>query len=293
MTPYERLVLSINDYLISKKYCSSDIERLKKEIPKRWEKFDDVVLLPSSSFIDKEWIVNGNDIWGIIAESLGVKRVGRSGEIIGEKRESTVEMLIGEKDWVVRKENGIKYGYHLTECMFSSGNINERRRMGEVVSEGEVVVDLFCGIGYYTLPILVNSEVKHVYSCEWNDNAIKALKFNLKNNNVEKKCSVIEGDNRVTTRELRDVADRVVLGLLPTAEKSYHIALNCLKENGGILHIHGLSSSDNHQELVIQTKKILEEINKNYEVKNIDINKIKSYAPHWDHLVLDVEIIGI
>ena len=255
MTPYERLVLSINDYLITKKYCSRDIERLKKEIPKRWEKFDDVVLLPSSSFTDREWIVNCNDIWRIIGQTLGVKRVGRSGEIIGEKRESTVEMLLGEKDWVVRKENGIKYGYHLTKCMFSSGNINERRRMGEVVSEGEVVIDLFCGIGYYTLPILVNSDVKHVYSCEWNDYAIKALKFNLKNNNVERKCTIIEGDNRITTRELRDVADRVLLGLLPTAEKSYHIALNCLKENGGILHIHGLSPSDNHEELVIKTKK--------------------------------------
>jgi len=202
-------------------------------------------------------------------------------------------MLLGEKDWVVRKENGIKYGYHLTKCMFSSGNINERRRMGEVVSEGEVVIDLFCGIGYYTLPILVNSDVKHVYSCEWNDYAIKALKFNLKNNNVERKCTIIEGDNRITTRELRDVADRVLLGLLPTAEKSYHIALNCLKENGGILHIHGLSPSDNHEELVIKTKKILGKINKNYEIKNIDINKIKSYAPHWNHLVLDIEIIGI
>jgi tRNA G37 N-methylase Trm5 len=292
MTPYEKLVFSINNYLLSKKYRSQDIERLLEEIPKRWEKFDDVVLLPRSSFIDKEWMLNGNDIWEIIAYSLDVKRVGRSGEIIGEKRESTVEMLVGEKDWVIRKENGIKYGYHLTECMFSSGNINERKRMGEVVAKGEVVVDLFCGIGYYTLPILVNSDAKHVYSCEWNDNAINALKFNLKNNNVEKKCSVFEGDNRITTKELRGIADRVLLGLLPSAEKFYHTALNCLKKNGGVLHLHGLSPSDNHEELVIKSKKILEKINKKYEVGNITINKIKSYAPHWDHLVLDIEIIG-
>ena len=41
-------------------------------------------------------------------------------------------MLVGEDDWVIRKESGIKYGYHIKQCMFSSGNINERRRMGEV-----------------------------------------------------------------------------------------------------------------------------------------------------------------
>ena len=54
------------------------------------------------------------------------------GEISGEMRESSVEMLLGDDDWVVRRESGIEYGYNLTQCMFSAGNVNERRRMGEV-----------------------------------------------------------------------------------------------------------------------------------------------------------------
>jgi tRNA wybutosine-synthesizing protein 3 len=221
---------------------------------------------------------------------LNVERLARSGEIIGEKRESTVEMLVGEDDWVIRKESGIKYGYHIKQCMFSSGNINERRRMGEVVSENEVVVDLFCGIGYYTIPILVKNNVKHVYSCEWNINSINALKYNLENNNVEKKCTIIEGDNRETTDNLENIADRVLLGLLPTAEESYHVALKCIKEDGGVLHIHGLSPSNNHEKLLLETSEKLQKIDNNYIITNYKINKIKSYAPHWDHLVLDIQI---
>jgi tRNA wybutosine-synthesizing protein 3 len=221
---------------------------------------------------------------------LNVERLARSGEIIGEKRESTVEMLVGEDDWVIRKESGIKYGYHIKQCMFSSGNINERRRMGEVVSENEVVVDLFCGIGYYTIPILVKNNVKHVYSCEWNINSINALKYNLENNNVEKKCTIIEGDNRETTDNLENIADRVLLGLLPTAEESYHVALKCIKEEGGILHIHGLSPSNNHEKFLLETSEKLQKIDYNYIITNYKINKIKSYAPHWDHLVLDIQI---
>ena len=209
---------------------------------------------------------------------------------MGEKRESTVEMLVGNNDWVIRKENGIKYGYHITQCMFSSGNINERRRMGEIVTENEIVVDLFCGIGYYTLPILMKDNVKHVYSCEWNINAIKALKFNLDNNNVKIKCTILEGDNRVTTNGLENIADRVLLGLLPTAEESYNVALKCLKEEGGVLHIHGLAPSGNHQVFLSETTEKLLKINLNYKIINCKINKIKSYAPHWDHLVLDIEI---
>ena len=38
--------------------------------------------------------------------------------------------------------------------MFSSGNTTERQRMGRLQCAGETVVDLYAGIGYYTLPFL-------------------------------------------------------------------------------------------------------------------------------------------
>jgi tRNA wybutosine-synthesizing protein 3 len=289
--PSFQLRENIRSILILRGLKNEKIDDLLDDIPKRWEKFDDIALIPNSSFRKEQWksIIN-DEFWTKVCQSLNIERLARSGEIVGEKRESTVEMLVGNNDWVIRKENGIKYGYHITQCMFSSGNINERRRMGEIVTENEIVVDLFCGIGYYTLPILMKDNVKHVYSCEWNINAIKALKFNLDNNNVKIKCTILEGDNRVTTDGLENIADRVLLGLLPTAEESYNVALKCLKEEGGVLHIHGLAPSGNHQVFLSETTEKLLKINLNYKIINCKINKIKSYAPHWDHLVLDIEI---
>ena len=238
--PSSQLRENIRSFLVLKGIEEEKIVELLDDIPKRWEKFDDIALIPNSSFRKEMWNpIIDDEFWTKVCQSLNIKRLARSGEIVGEKREATVEMLVGNNDWVIRKENGIKYGYHITQCMFSSGNINERRRMGKIVTENEIVVDLFCGIGYYTLPILVKNNIEHVYSCEWNINAIKALRFNLDNNNVEKKCTILEGDNRKTTDELENRADRVLLGLLPTAEGSYNVALKCMKEKGGVLHIHG------------------------------------------------------
>ena len=289
--PSSQLRKNISSLLKLKGLEEEKIVELIGDLPNRWEKFDDIALIPNSSFRKEHWKpIISDEFWIEICQSLNVERLARSGEIIGEKRESTVEMLVGEDDWVIRKESGIKYGYHIKQCMFSSGNINERRRMGEVVSENEVVVDLFCGIGYYTIPILVKNNVKHVYSCEWNINSINALKYNLENNNVEKKCTIIEGDNRETTDNLENIADRVLLGLLPTAEESYHVALKCIKEEGGMLHIHGLSPSNNHEKFLLETSEKLQKIDYNYIITNYKINKIKSYAPHWDHLVLDIQI---
>lgn len=289
--PGSRLRENIHSFLELKGIDDQILVKLLDDVPRRWERFDDVAIIPSSSFRMVEWeSIIDNEFWTKVCQSLDVERLARSGEIIGEKRESTVEMLVGNNDWVIRKENGIKYGYNITQCMFSSGNINERRRMGEIVTENEIVVDLFCGIGYYTLPILVKNNLVHVYSCEWNTNAINALRFNLENNNVYRKCTILEGDNRETTDELGNKADRVLLGLLPTAEDSYNVALKCMKEKGGVLHIHGLAPSNNHQEFLSETTEKLLKINLNYKITNSKINKIKSYAPHWDHLVLDIEI---
>ncbi|MBT6560522.1 MAG: hypothetical protein HOL76_04615, partial [Euryarchaeota archaeon] len=188
--PHLRLRKMIESYLISEGKDSENISLLIDNIPKRWEKFSDIVLLPNSSFRGDDWgEIISEKFWISICNVLEVKRLARLGEIVGDKRESTVEILVGDNDWVIRKESGINYGYPLTKCMFSSGNINERRRMGEIVSKNEIIVDLFSGIGYYTLPILVKSKVKHVYSCEWNINAINALKFNLKENKVENRCT--------------------------------------------------------------------------------------------------------
>lgn len=70
-------------------------------------------------------------------------------------RDSTLEILVGDDGWVDLRENGILYSFNATKCMFSWGNLSEKLRMGNVACENEVVVDLFAGIGYFTLPFLV------------------------------------------------------------------------------------------------------------------------------------------
>jgi len=52
------------------------------------------------------------------------------------------------------------------------------------------------GIGYFTLPYLVHAGAAHVYACEWNPAAVKALETNLAVNRVSHRCTVLFGDNR-------------------------------------------------------------------------------------------------
>ena len=285
--PHGRLRESVGQLIQQKGADSSLLDSL----PKRWEKFADVALLPRTAFTEEGWNqIDGSELWSAIASALKVKRVGKIGEIVGEKRESTVELLHGEDDWVVRRENGIDYGYNFTQCMFSAGNVNERRRMGEVGRVGETVVDLFSGIGYYTLPMLVKSQVNHVHCCEWNPVAVKALEWSLYRNNIANRCTIHEGDNRLTAPNLSGQADRVILGLLPTAEGGFELAINCLKKIGGCLHIHGIAPANDHDSWVDETITKLSNLNHDFSIAETSRVRVKSYAPHWDHIVLDVNL---
>ena len=285
--PHGRLRESVGQLIHQNGADSSLLDSL----PKRWEKFADVALLPRTAFTEEGWnVVRGPELWSAITSALKVKRVGIIGEIVGEKRESTVKLLHGEDDWVVRRENGIDYGYNFTQCMFSAGNVNERRRMGEVGRVGETVVDLFSGIGYYTLPMLVKSQVNHVHCCEWNPVAVKALEWSLDRNDVADRCTIYEGDNRLTAPNLSGQADRVILGLLPTAEGGFELAINCLKKIGGCLHIHGIAPANDHDSWVDETIIKLSNLNHDFSIAETSRVRVKSYAPHWDHIVLDVNL---
>ena len=265
------------------------IDYLINDLPKRWERFDDVAILPVGAFSDSKWdFVERNLLWEKVANALNVNRLFRKGEISGEKRESSAELLFGTNPDVIRIEHGVKFVYRVTDCMFSQGNLNERKRMGDLDLSNENVLDLYAGIGYYTLPMLVRGNAKHVTATEWNSNALRDLDKGLKQNRVKKRCTVLEGDNRTHGNLLHGKFDRVVLGLLPQSWEGMETAIRSLKSTGGILHIHGVSPSHKPEKW---EKEVIQKLsNFNRKIQPNKSIKIKSYAPHWEHRVLDVEI---
>ncbi|XP_059144933.1 tRNA wybutosine-synthesizing protein 2 homolog [Physella acuta] len=233
-TPAAHLMKKISELM--EKYRMS--EKLKDEVPHKWERHGNLVILPSTAFISNEWKVLGELLWEVVAKCLKCRRLARQSPVADNGfRSSQVVMLLGEDGVVTHVDNGISYVYDVTKCMFSAGNITEKLRIAKLDCVGETIVDLYAGIGYFTLPYLIHAKADHVFACEWNPDAVSALRNNLKVNGVFEKCTVIEGDNRKL--QLRDLADRVNLGLIPSSEESWPMAVQVLKPTGGVLHIHG------------------------------------------------------
>ncbi|CAM8906693.1 unnamed protein product [Rhodiola kirilowii] len=266
-------------------------EDLLEQLPARWERLGDIVVLPVTSFKDEIWDSLGDELWSTVAKSLGARRLARQGRVASTgTRDSNLEILVGENGWVEHRENGIVYSFDATKCMFSWGNLSEKLRMARMDCRDEIIVDLFAGIGYFVLPFLVRANAKQMYACEWNPNAIEALRRNLQANSVTEKCVVLEGDNRLTAP--KGIANRVNLGLLPTSELSWETAVRALRSDGGMLHVHANVKDSEEGAWTTYLKERIWDLAKSegrsWDISIDHVEKVKWYAPHIRHLVADV-----
>lgn len=186
--------------------------------------------------------------------------------------------------------------------MFSSGNITEKQRIASWDLRGKTVVDMYAGIGYFTLTYLVHSKADMVYACEWNPDAVEALTQNLNLNKISpSRYEVLFGDNQKTCPV--NVADHVNLGLIPSSENGWKTAAAALKINsGGVLHAHGNvdtklvpeNQSEAYQTWLEYVKTSFEDIfqclypTDGWQISVQNVVKIKSFAPHVDHVVADI-----
>lgn len=254
-------------------------------LPNKWEKIGDILLLKLSSELTKYQ----SEIGKVYAEVLTCKSVLKEiGQIDGTYRIPNVEHIWGDKDTkTTHYENGIRFRLDPAKVMFSSGNIDERKRMSTISNNTETVVDMFAGIGYFSIPLAVYSKPKKLYSCEINPIAFEFLNKNIVLNDVTEIIEPIFGDNREVAPQ--KLADRVLMGYFGGTDSYLHTAVSCLKEEGGIIHYHDIFPEKNVPDKVMkQVEKIIHS-----EAKNVTLEqykKVKSFAPGIGHYVFDLLI---
>ncbi len=256
-------------------------EQLKPALPRKWELFGDVLVLRMDRSL--------NEFESKIAESyasvLHAKAVLRDvGGVQGEYRQPVLRKILGDDTVAIHLENGIRYKFDVSQIMFSSGNIEERARMAELKCDGETVVDMFAGIGYFSLPLAVYQKPKSVIACELNPVAHAYLVENIRMNGVYGIVRPVLRDNRDLPGA--DIADRVIMGYVKTTHEFLPTALRLVK-SGGIIHYHETCPNELLNQRPVQR---LTDAARGYRVEIKRIKGIKSYAPGITHVVVDARI---
>ncbi|MEM2561297.1 MAG: 50S ribosomal protein L11 methyltransferase [Candidatus Bathyarchaeia archaeon] len=121
--------------------------------------------------------------------------LAQTGPVEGEYRLRKLEYVTGEaKTVTIHKEHGCLFSVDLAECYFSPRLSYERLRIAKLVKTGEVIVNMFAGVGCFSIVIAKHSEAKEIYSIDINPIAVKFMRKNVVMNKVDGRVIPIEGD---------------------------------------------------------------------------------------------------
>lgn len=278
-------------------------------IPGSYERIGDSLVLRFDRRIEEYRI----DISSAYAKALGSRYVleDRSG-IMGDLRRPTMEVIIPPKDGnyeVIHREGDTRYMLDPRKVMFSSGNTDERsnfpdlvvntglppRLNGSMISDPdrmvETVVDMFSGIGYFTIPLARNriDRIK-IISVEKNPDSYHYLKRNIKLNGVEKIVNPVLGDNREVLSGR--IADRIIMGYIGGTIDFFKHALSISVREGSIIHFHDTIEVEHGIPGLFDDLSSIAS-KEGWDLELMSSHRVKSFAPRIDHVEMDLMAIAM
>ncbi len=250
-----------------------------RKLPEKWETAGSTVSVKMDPSLEEY----SEEIGRAFASALGKGTVlADVSGVSGELRRPGMRVLYGSPGESVKLENGIRYCFDATKVMFASGNLDERRRMGQLDCRGETVVDMFAGIGYFALPLARFAYPRRLFACEKNPDSYEFLVKNVVLNGVGDRVIPILTDNRSLPG--RAFADRILMGYVQATSEFIPKALELAKP-GCIIHYHDTFPEGKQEESVDAA---FSRYRGSYEV--IAIREVKSFAPGVSHYVADVRV---
>ena len=259
-----------------------DIPENEREfLPSGWQILGDIIIVTLNPLIEKRKTEIGKALLSLYPKC---RTVLLDKGICGKMREPQREVIAGDGETVtVHRENGCVFKIDAMKLMFSKGNLTEKKRMSKL-GNGEIVVDMFAGIGYFSIPMAVHSKPKKIYSIEINPVSFEYLKENIRLNKVGNIIESLHGDCAKVSPV--GVANRVIMGYFEGREYLKH-GIRALVP-GGILHYHEAVPEAVARRPV---ERIVEEAGKlGRSVEIIEVHRIKKYAPGVWHVVVDARV---
>ena len=209
----------------------------------------------------------------------------------GEYRVGGYEVLAGEGGTeTVYREHGCVFKLDVSKVFFTPRLSAERIRVASLAKPGEVVCDLFAGIGPFSIIIAKKNPGVKVHACDINPHAYQYLVENIRLNRVEDRVKAYLGDAReLSERDLKNVGDRIIMNLPMSSEMYLEAARNALKKQGGVVHLHVfLEKNTDPNEKYASIGESFRRLG--CETRLLSSRRIREVAPFKYHWGFDVEV---
>mgnify|MGYP001144633633 CR=1 FL=1 len=218
----------------------------------------------------------------------------QAGPVSGDLRLRKLEWVAGERKFeTTYREHGCVFKVDLEKCYFSPRLSYERMRISRQVQPNEVVVNMFAGVGCYSILMAKHSQAEKIYSIDINPVAIEYMRENIRLNRVEGRVVPLLGDaKKIIEERLTNTANRV---LMPLPEKAYEYldcAVSALKSAGGWIHYYDFEHAKKHENPIEKVKAKaygkLQKLSVDFEVPFGRV--VRNTGPNWYQVVIDIEV---
>jgi tRNA (guanine37-N1)-methyltransferase len=190
----------------------------------------------------------------------------------------------------IYKEHGCLFRVDVERCYLSPRLLFEHKRISDLVTPGEIVVNMFSGVGCFSVLIAKTSNSK-VYSIDVNPTAYECMQENVRLNGVFNYVIPLLGDSKeIINSQLQRVADRVLMPLPELAFEYLPYALLALKSSGGWLHFFDFQYAAKGENPLEKTrKKVAMRLDALGVCYSFGFSRvIRSVGPYWYQTVLDI-----
>ena len=202
--------------------------------------------------------------------------------VSGEFRQPAVEILAGSKDTkTIHNELGCKFKLNVSKIMWSKGNHFERERLLKLVKPGEIVLDMFAGIGYWSIILAKHKKLKRIIAVEKNPESFDYLIENICLNKLYN-ITAVQNDCQNVKLPRKIKPDRIIMGYFPNTISFLPAALKLAKK-GTTIHFHELTSN---------LEKLKSDIKRFKNIKVGNIREVKEYSPSKKHYVFDLKVLN-
>ena len=215
--------------------------------------------------------------------------LAKKGAVSGTTRIREYILLTGEdRTKTIHTEYGCRLAVDVAKAYFSPRLLEEHNRIAQLVQSGEIIVDMFCGVGPFAIHITKKTKAK-VISIDINKSAIDLLCESIGLNKLVGTILPVVADAHeyVNTNELN--VDRVIMNHPSGASDFVGDACSILKP-GGTMHYYDFIGGDSPEDTLKEKVTQLVE-NEGRKVKSIDlVRRVRDSAPYEFQMVADVVI---
>jgi tRNA (guanine37-N1)-methyltransferase len=215
--------------------------------------------------------------------------LGAVSPVEGEFRTRQWVVLAGEhRTHTMHKEHGCRYNVDLAGAYFSARLGTERKRVADMVKPGQRVVDLFAGVGPFSILIGKSVPGASVVAVDKNPEAVKLLRENIRLNRLDN-VTAVEDDARHAAGNMKHSADHVIMNLPHSAREFLDCGILAAKSEG-VVHFYDITHED---DLYGTSWELIQEaalrIGRKVECTGRRI--VRSYAPYQYNVCIEFRVI--